>query len=382
MHWTKSITPLALGLTLAAAPASAAERSATPPMPVVLDTDMWGDIDDVLALAALHALEDRGEARILAITSSTSDKWCAAFIDLVDTYYGRPGIPVGLVHDGVAPPPRWAGDGSPMAAGAPMYTEYLAKLRGPDGAPRYPHALTDDDKAPEAVALLRRTLAAQPDGSVVVISIGFSTNMARLLDSKPDRYSPLSGVDLVKRKVRLLSVMAGRFADARYGEEAISRDWPEYNVRKDIPSARKLFRDWPTPIVASGSEVGFMMRLKGSDVESKFAYDEGHPVPVTYRYMDQTYRSSTASGGVLHDHKTFDLTSVLYAVRPNDGYFTVSEPGEIDVLANGATRFEPSAGGKARYLAVTEDQRVRALEAMTQLTSQPPRRGAAKTRKK
>lgn len=373
MSWSRSIatTTLAVALVVSAPPS----RAQTPaPTRVIFDTDMWGDIDDVLALAALHALQDRGEVRLLAITVSTADKWCASYVDLFDTYYGRPGIPVGLVHDGVVPQARWTGDGAPMAAGAAMYTEHLAKLRRSNGAPVYPHALRDGNKAPEAVALLRKTLAAQPDGSVVFVAVGFSTNLARLLESGPDRYSPLGGADLVKRKVRLLSVMAGRFADARLGAESVSKDRPEYNVRKDITSAQKLFRDWPTPIVAGGSEVGFTMRIKGSDVESRFAYDTSHPVPVTYRYMDQTYRSTTAPGGALHDHKTFDLTSVLYAVRPGDGYFSTSAPGEISILDNGLSRFEENPQGKARYLTVNDEQRLRAVEAMTLLVTQPPRR--------
>jgi purine nucleosidase len=38
--------------------------------------------------------------------------------------------------------------------------------------------MTDAAQAPEAVWLLRKTLAAQPDGSVVVIQVGYSTNDA------------------------------------------------------------------------------------------------------------------------------------------------------------------------------------------------------------
>ena len=45
-----------------------------------------------------------------------------------------------------------------------------------------------------------------------LIQVGFSTNLARLIESAPDRYSDLSGMDLVKKKVRLLTVMAGNFA--------------------------------------------------------------------------------------------------------------------------------------------------------------------------
>ena len=74
---------------------------------------------------------------------------------------------------------------------------------------------------PEAVSVLRRVLARQKDGSVVIVQVGFSTNLARLLAADPD---------LVKRKVRLLSTMAAR-----------SRRRSEYNVKTDIPAARDRF---------------------------------------------------------------------------------------------------------------------------------------------
>ena len=359
-----ALAAIVLGAVVASGPAQAREAG---PTRVILDTDMWGDIDDALALAMLHALQDRGEASILAVTSSTDDRWCAAYVDLLDTAYGRPGIPVGLVRNGVKPPARWAGGSAPMDAGAPMYTEYVAKLRKLDGAAKFPRSLTYGDDAPEAVALLRKTLVAQPDASVVVVAIGFSTNLARLLASGPDAASPLKGRDLVRRKVRLLSIMAGRFADARVGDEVLLKSRPEYNIRKDIPSAQALFRDWPTPIVASGAEVGFTLRVKGTEIERRFARDPDHPIPITYRYMDRTYRSATAPSGMLHDHKTFDLTSVLYAVRPDGGYFSLSGPGAITVLPDGVARFDAIELGSARYLTLDDGQRARAMEAMTAL---------------
>lgn len=63
------------------------------------------------------------------------------------------------------------------------------------------------------VTLYRRLLAESPDSSVVVVSVGFSTNLGRLLESWGDKYSPLDGIELVKRKVKFCSVMGGSFGD-------------------------------------------------------------------------------------------------------------------------------------------------------------------------
>lgn len=336
------------------------------PTPVIFDTDMWGDIDDVLALAMLHALQDRGEARILAITSSTADKYCASYIDLFDSFYGHGDVPVGLVRGGVPGHPEWMG----IAKGKPNFTEAMAKLRDDRGALVFPHALIDGDRAPEAVALLRHTLSAQPDGSVVIIQVGFSTNMARLLASKGDGFSPLDGAALVARKVRLLSVMAGAHAD-RDGKPLVAPK-PEFNLEYDVPSAQALFARWPTPIVVSGFEIGNSMFFRGDAIDRDFAYAARHPVAETYRYADGYWRTTATPAGHLHDHKTFDLTSVLYAIRPDDGYFDLSGAGTISVEADGSSRFQPDGRGRHRYLRMDDRQRARALEAMRLLASQPP----------
>jgi inosine-uridine nucleoside N-ribohydrolase len=210
----------------------------------------------------------------------------------------------------------------------------------------------DGAQAPEAVSLLRQTLAKQKDGSVVMVQVGFSTNLARLLDTKADAASPDDGTTLVRKKVHLLSVMAGNFAEGR----------PEFNLEKDVPSAVKLFHDWPTPIVVSGFEIGDALLFPATRIEQDFAYVKDHPVAEAYRsYMKMPY-----------DRPTWDLTAVLYAVRPDEKYFSLSPPGTITVLPDGSSHFEPSPGGNHRYLILRDEQRPRTLEAMILLASQPP----------
>jgi inosine-uridine nucleoside N-ribohydrolase len=227
-----------------------------------------------------------------------------------------------------------------------------SERRRPNGAFVYPHRILDGTEAPEAVSLLRRTLAAQPDGSVVIVQVGFSTNLARLLDTQPDAASPQDGSELVRRKVRLLSVMAGNFSDGK----------PEFNLAQDVPSAVKLFHEWPTPIVVSGFEIGVAMPFPASRLEHDFAYVQDHPVADAYRsYMKMPY-----------DRPTWDLTAVLYAVRPDDAYFSLSPPGTITVQPDGGSRFGASASGNHHYLVLTDEQRVKTLEAMIVLASQPP----------
>ena len=73
-----------------------------------------------------------------------------------------------------------------------------------------------------------------------------------------------------------------------------------------------------------------------------------------------------------YDREAWDLTSVLYAVRPDREYFGLSEPGTIQVDDQGVTRFLPSVGGRHRHLTIDERQILRVREALVQLASQPP----------
>ena len=124
------------------------------PVKIIFDTDMGNDIDDALALAVIHSLQSRGECELLAVTITKDHDECAPYIDAINTFYGRGDTPIGEVVDGV--------------------TMFKSKFLGvgqvkDDGEYRYPHDLTLGTPVPEATKLLRKTLASQPDGSVVMV---------------------------------------------------------------------------------------------------------------------------------------------------------------------------------------------------------------------
>jgi inosine-uridine nucleoside N-ribohydrolase len=261
--------------------------------------------------------------------------------DLLNTFHGRPEVPIGMVRGGVTPQ-----DG-----------KYLRQVvtAEDDGRVRYPRRIQDGSEVPEAVGLLRKILAGQPDGSVVLAQVGFSTNLARLLDSPADDACPLAGRELVRRKVRLLSAMAGAFGEKMKGRK-------EYNIVSDVQAARKLFAEWPTPIVASGWEIGDAIKHTARSMQEDYRYVARHPLVEAYDY----YR------GLQNDQPTYDLTSVLYAVRPDRGYFDLSPPGRIVVEDDGTTSFRQAVDGPHRYLIVDSVQVARVREAQEWLCSQPP----------
>lgn len=315
------------------------------PVKLIFDTDMGNDVDDLMALVMIHNLQKRGACDLLAVTVTKDHPQAAAFVDAVNTLYGYPDVPIGVVRDGAA---KEAGK-----------FNLLAAEKQADGSPRYPHDLKSGDDAPEAVALLRQTLAAQPDGSIAIAQVGFFTNLARLLDSKPDVHSPLNGRELVAKKVKVLSLMAGAFQTVNWNTRHL-----EYNVKLDVPAAQKLAKEWPTPLVWSGFEIGVAAAFPHRVIEQDLNYLTHHPLKEAYVLYNPPP----------HDRPTWDPTSVLYAVYPDRGYFDLSPAGNVVVDDDAGTVFRPTKDGKGRhrFLVMSPEQTERVREAIVQLCVEPP----------
>jgi purine nucleosidase len=314
------------------------------PVPVIFDTDIGNDCDDVLALGMLHALQSRGECELLAVTITKDHELAAPFTDAINTFYGRGNIPIGVCRSGVTPDQG----------------KYNGLCKTVDaGKLRYPHDLLSGKDAPNAVSVLRKALANADDQSVAIIQVGFSTNVLGLLESPADDLSPLTGMELALKKVKLLSIMAGAFQLIPNNGKMVEH--LEYNVVEDLKAATKLAKICPVPIVWSGFEIGISLPYPHQSILKDFRYTPHHPLPESYILYEPPP----------HDRPTWDLTSVLYAVRPNHNYFNLSEPGLVKVAGNGLTTLTKD-GQRDRYLILKDDQKARVIEALTLLSSQPP----------
>lgn len=312
---------------------------------IIFDTDITGDVDDVLAMAMLHSLTDRGVCDWLGVTISKQNPQTAAFVDAVNTFYGRPDLPVGVTRDEKA---------------QKRDSRYLKLADSPD----YPHDIRSNDEVPEAVDLLRKLLAAQPDQSVSIVSVGIASNMAHLLESKGDAHSPLDGPALIRQKVKLLSIMAGAYQSVEDNNHFL-----EANVINGIGYMQTVAKQWPVevPVVWSGYEIGVSLPYPRQSIAQDFNYVPHHIVKEAYLLYC----------GSEHDRPCWDQSSVLHAVFPDRGFFGLSRGGQVTVEQDGFTRFSlPKKGDTAptrdRFLTLTPEQRARALEAMVHLTAQPP----------
>ena len=292
---------------------------------LILETDIGNDIDDAMAVDMLYKYLDAGKINLMAVNINKEGTASAEYVDILNTWYGYPDIPIGVIRGG-----------ADCENDAVNYAKAVANMKDSTGEPAFARTLKNYDTLPDAHILYRKLLANAEDGSVVIASVGFSTNLIRLLSTPADEYSELYGKELVARKVKLLVTMAGDFEDPNLHE---------YNVAKDIPAARTIFEEWPTPVVTSPFEVGIKIQYPGSSIENDFGWAGLHPVAEAYKvYQPMPY-----------DRPTWDLTAVLYAVE-GDGWFSVSPAGKITVTDEGSTFFTPDENGTRRYLSVDQDQ--------------------------
>lgn len=281
------------------------EGAVASPEKIIFDTDMGPDYDDVGAIAILHALADLGECEILATLASDGHPSIAPTIEMFNRYYGKGGIPVGIPDNGVA-----------NFTASNNWNDSLLVRFAPD--------LKSKTDYPKASEIYRKVLASQPDKSVTIVTVGFTTNLAELLKTGNDDYSPLSGVELVKKKVKKWVAMAGRFPEGR-----------EFNVFIDSVSSSYVLERWPTPILFSGFEIGERI-FTGSKVAEK--NDQNNPVSWAYRYNLATYENKPVK-----NRMSWDQTAVLCAIRDPERYFYVCGPGKIIVNPSGYNNWDPDS---------------------------------------
>ncbi|WP_226386590.1 nucleoside hydrolase [Gallalistipes aquisgranensis] len=321
---------LVLGLFVSAGPSPK-------PLKVIFDTDMGNDVDDALALDLLYKYVEDGRIDLLGITSNKEELASVEYIDIMNNFYGFPDIPIGRITDG---------------ANCDRVNSYVSVVSKDK---RYKRSHKDYTKLPESVDLMRRLLAEAEDGSVAIVAVGFSTNLSRLLASKPDGYSALDGRELVRRKVKGLYMMAGDFTPKPIR--------PEYNIRIDRAAAQDVFRNWPTPVVTSPWEVGEEVLYPCESILNDFKYAVPHPMVEAYKvYKPMPY-----------DRQTWDVTTVLYAVEPDAGYFGTSGPGRIVVTDGSQTLFEADPDGNRSYLTITPEQSRRVRDYFIRMITRVPR---------
>ncbi|GHV65577.1 nucleoside hydrolase [Bacteroidia bacterium] len=276
---------------------------------IIFDSDLSPDYDDVGALTLLHALADSGEAKIVGTIASNRYYLAGPCIDVINTYYGRGDLPIGAPLAGAN-----EADGHQI-----KWTESLVA--------NYPHKLQSTTDAEDAVKVYRRLLAAAADNSIVIVTVGFLTNMRDLLKSPADELSPLDGKQLIAKKVHHLVSMVGAFPEGR-----------EYNLYIDAKASDFIAKEWPTRILFLGGEIGCKLLTGKRLIASNIAHTPAKDVFTICLAQDNP-----------EGRCSWDQATTLIAVRGTDRYFNTVK-GHIVVNENGSNTWINDPNGTQEYV--------------------------------
>ena len=285
---------------------------------VILDTDIGSSTDDLFSLEMLYYYQKQGRCKLLGVVVDREGEDCAACADVMNTYFNNGNVPIGLVREGIKNPKVWID-----YKALPSYTKS-------DDTPMFARSISDYSALPDGWQLYRRLLAAQPDHSVSICSIGFVTCLAQLLESVGDAYSPLSGVELVRRKVKCLYIQGGSYG--------ISPE-PDYNFLQGMDFAKTFFRLWPSDvdIIFDPMETGNGIKYLPEQVISDVSWTDYHPIK-------QVYMTRNCNIGQM----MWDPLTVINAVE-GDELFTLTERGTVVLNDDGTVIFTHSATGNSRF---------------------------------
>ena len=285
---------------------------------LIFDSDMGPDYDDVGAITIMHALADKGDVKILATMASTKYDGVAGVLSVFNTYFKRADLPVGVPKGNALTLRDWQ-----------HWTDTLLA--------NYPHKIKSNNDAADAVTLYRKILAAQPDHSVTVVTIGFLTNLSNLLNTGPDGYSALSGSELVKKKVKLLVCMGGKFPSGY-----------EFNVMKDAPASQNVYAHWSTSVIFSGFEIGEKIKVGLPLIHNPAIKND--PVKDVFRISIPMDKEDSLG------RMSWDETAVLVAIKGYSQWYTLHK-GRITVADDGKNGWDDTGTGQA-YLVEKVDHKV------------------------
>jgi len=302
---------------------------------IIFDTDMGSDCDDVGALALLHVYADQNKAEILAcIYSSGKIPFGVGVIDAINSYFGRPEIPIGTDFENNI--------GDPIDK---MNATILAKQTELFG-----HDIVQASDAVEQTKLNRKILAKQPDNSVTYLTVGHTNALYELLISESDEISPLSGKELIQKKVKHWVAMGALGANNTHG--SYTQDWNLYK-NGTAPATEYLSKNFPKPVyfIATGSDV-----MTG---KSLLETPENNIVRKAY----EEWLFNTQKKQLSDQRPSWDIIAVMYAVEGLSGFLYKEEHGYLDFDPGKGAHWIRGKNNKRHYYILAKEEKKKDLEA-------------------
>lgn len=291
------------------------------PIQMILDSDFGSSTDDLFALMMLNHYIDDGLVDLKGVVVDREGEKNAQLVDVFNTYYGHPDIPIGLEKNGVKNPRCFI----PYSG--------ICDLKDSQGNPFFKRT-QDISRCPEGYKLYRQLLSKAEDKSIVVVAIGFATTLAELFESKADEYSQMDGLELFEKKVKSVYIQSGRFESG----DSLSG----YNMRAASRQSAIFYDKLPKTVdlIMSPSNVGDLIDYAPQDVLVDLSYTVYNPIKAVYT----NYTCDTGQ-------RMWDTNCLVNAVL-GDREYNMSPRGWVRFVDKGEESlmlFTNDPNGNARY---------------------------------
>jgi hypothetical protein len=344
---------------------------------IIIDGDLGADPCDFATISMAYNMHNNDEIEILALMMPIPDDIATQNLSILDALYNRKDkpIPIGVFKNKSDPLYQTMLDGVNNVVHAKPAAKVINKIHND-------LVSTNIDSAWGGVSLYRKLLSEQEDGSVTLLFEGQLGLLLGLLQSEADEYSPLSGIDLINKKVDKIVSMIGTFPNILEWRKVaqlphyvfgpfpniniwivlsmlpIPVDYPEYNARNFGAASitheafgllEKISKDIPITLV--DYEVGLLIPTG----EAYIDLEKTDPVYLSF-VNNNTFSKEYGAvfGEVPRNNPAFDEAALLYAVRGPMDYFDVVQ-GRVNFDIKGVSKWTASEdiqGDNARHLRV------------------------------
>lgn len=272
---------------------------------VIIDTDFASDADDVIAVRLALCFQDQKSLEVKGIALSTSYSRSPLAVHALCKQDGYGSIPVAMDTSGNS---------------VQVHTDYVDVMYD---MPK------DRDDYEQPVQMYRRILS-ESDKKVNIITLGFLQNIEALMNSSPDRYSGLSGMELIAEKVDTVYIVGGNST----GRPSFNFYWPG---EKGIHAAQTIARDFPARIVYLQTDLSddtFCGQLYNAE--------DGRQRDIVTRAL----KANSQTEGVI----AWDVFSVWCATQDMNGnldkFYLQMEQGKQYISNTGASQWTATSEGR------------------------------------
>lgn len=288
---------------------------------VIFDTDFGNDADDLGALTILNNLENQGECEVLAVMSYFPETNVIAAIDAVNLFYGN--------QFKLAISSRGYYD-TDFAYNASIANKFKSRQT--------------NDSVPLCTDLYRELLAEAEDNSITIIVVGPLGNIRDLYQSPADEISPLTGAELLERKVARFSIMGGGYPSMK----------GEWNFNGNQPTTTKfILEHLPHDLGFVDYKVGNSVKigdefnsLKGdSPLKTGFAHFSANA-----SWMKDSYK------GLILDNASYDQIALYLGIYGEDSpYYDMIAGERCTAVDSGDNQWIKDDKSNHKYMRLKSD---------------------------